>query len=408
MSAYVINTVIIIVFFVNFLFLLLYYTYRYAINAEAEPIDYDERGEHQAAPKAYTVDPDAVKTIEDTILQSTDRETLDFLKETVDFTSSNTKVLQTSKLFNVASLQNYRYDSIINIMPLNDIRGINKMFGTINEKLSNRGHFFCIFKSQAQQKETFLKSYPWGINYIMYGGHFLIRRILPKMLITSRLYFDITKAKNRVLSDTEVFGRLYYCGFEVKDYKTIGSKYVVVHARRRKTPERVDNRVYGPFITLFRVGKDKRKFKVYKMRTMHPYSEFLQEYVYEKNKLQEGGKIKDDMRVTTWGRIMRKYWLDELPMLVNILKGDMKVVGVRPLSGHFFSLYSPELQEKRTKFKPGLLPPFYADMPKTLEEIEASEMKYLTLCEQKGVFVTDMSYLKKIVVNILFKKARSN
>ena len=104
---------------------------------------------------------------------------------------------------------------------------------------------------------------------------------------------------------------------------------------------------------------------------------------------------------------MRKYWLDELPMIFNLLNGDMKLVGVRPLSAHYFNLYSIELQELRTKFKPGLLPPFYADMPKTLDEIQESEMKYLELCNKNGVFFTDIKYFYLILRNIFFRKARS-
>jgi lipopolysaccharide/colanic/teichoic acid biosynthesis glycosyltransferase len=140
---------------------------------------------------------------------------------------------------------------------------------------------------------------------------------------------------------------------------------------------------------------------------MHPYSEFLQAYIYSRNSLQEGGKFKRDIRVTTLGRIMRKYWLDELPMLINLARGNMKLVGVRPLSAQYFSLYSKELQELRTKFKPGLLPPFYADMPKTLEEIEKSEMNYLLLCTKNGTFLTDIKYFFLIIRNILFRSARS-
>ena len=149
-------------------------------------------------------------------------------------------------------------------------------------------------------------------------------------------------------------------------------------------------------------------FKVYKFRTMHPYSEFLQAYIYERYSLQEGGKFNHDIRVTTLGRIMRKYWMDELPMLINLIKGDMKLVGVRPISQHYFSLYSKELQQKRTQHKPGLLPPFYADMPKTLEEIEESEMRYLTMCEQRGTLTTDFIYFWKIFYTIVFKRARSH
>jgi len=120
-----------------------------------------------------------------------------------------------------------------------------------------------------------------------------------------------------------------------------------------------------------------------------------------------GGKFNKDTRVSTIGGIMRKYWLDELPMIINMLKGEMKLVGVRPLSSQYFNLYSKELQEKRIKFKPGLLPPYYADMPRTLEEIQESEMNYLLACEKKGVFLTDARYFWMILKNILFHQARS-
>jgi hypothetical protein len=56
---------------------------------------------------------------------------------------------------------------------------------------------------------------------------------------------------------------------------------------------------------------------------------------------------------------------------------------------------------------PGLLPPFYADMPETLDEIQASEMRYLVACEKHGTFITDFRYFFKILHNILIKKARS-
>ena len=57
---------------------------------------------------------------------------------------------------------------------------------------------------------------------------------------------------------------------------------------------------------------------------MHAYSEYIQAYVYEKNKLAEGGKLKDDFRVSTLGKMFRKYWIDELPMIWNVFRGDLK------------------------------------------------------------------------------------
>jgi lipopolysaccharide/colanic/teichoic acid biosynthesis glycosyltransferase len=140
---------------------------------------------------------------------------------------------------------------------------------------------------------------------------------------------------------------------------------------------------------------------------MHPYSEYLQDFVYKNYNLKEGGKFKNDFRVTSIGRIMRKFWLDELPMIINLFRGELKIVGVRPLSQQYFNLYSKELQEKRIKFKPGLIPPFYADNPKTLEDIIQSELTYLEAYE-KHPLRTDIKYFIKAVFNILFKKSRSN
>jgi hypothetical protein len=84
----------------------------------------------------------------------------------------------------------------------------------------------------------------------------------------------------------------------------------------------------------------------------------------------------------------------------------MKLVGVRPLSKHFYGLYTPELQQKRIRFRPGLIPPFYADLPKSLEEIMASEQRYLEAYE-KSPFRTDLSYFFRAIYNILIKGAKS-
>jgi lipopolysaccharide/colanic/teichoic acid biosynthesis glycosyltransferase len=209
-----------------------------------------------------------------------------------------------------------------------------------------------------------------------------------------------------VLSRAETLGRLYSCGFECLDEKFVDGKLYFV-ARKISEPYFPENPTYGPFIKLKRYGKNGKDIGVYKMRTMHAYSEYLQEYVYSKNKLQEGGKFAEDFRVTASGRFMRKFWLDELPMLFNLINGDMKLVGVRPLSKHYFNLYTEELKEKRLKFRPGLVPPFYVDLPKTLTEIMASESKYLDAYARNPIW-TDIRYFFIAFWNIFIKRARSN
>jgi lipopolysaccharide/colanic/teichoic acid biosynthesis glycosyltransferase len=139
---------------------------------------------------------------------------------------------------------------------------------------------------------------------------------------------------------------------------------------------------------------------------MHPYSEYLQEFVYNNNNLQVGGKFKQDFRITKWGAVFRKFWIDELPMLVNLAKGDLKLVGVRPISGQYLSLYSEEFRKKRMNYKPGLVPPYYADMPKNLSEVIQSEEKYLDEYDERK-FKTDVKYFFKVFNNIVIKKERS-
>jgi lipopolysaccharide/colanic/teichoic acid biosynthesis glycosyltransferase len=93
-------------------------------------------------------------------------------------------------------------------------------------------------------------------------------------------------------------------------------------------------------------------------------------------------------------------------MFINLIRREIKLVGVRPLSKQYFDLYKEEVRERRTKYKPGLIPPFYADMPSDLEEIQASEMKYLDLYDRHP-HLTDFTYFWKSWWNILFRYARS-
>ena len=140
---------------------------------------------------------------------------------------------------------------------------------------------------------------------------------------------------------------------------------------------------------------------------MYPYAEYLQKYVYEKSGTDEIGKAKDDIRITSWGRVFRKIWIDELPMIFNLLKGNVKIVGVRPLSKTFFDTYPEDLQQKRIQTKPGLVPPFYYDLPKTSQEIYASEERYID-AYLKSPITTDIKYLFVAMWNIIVKKARSH
>lgn len=392
---------------VSVVFLVFKHAYRYALDADEQPIEAPKRIPQSVLHPAQSILEADRRAMQEGILDFAEEKVLRYIEKNIDLYSTNTFTLRSTDIYNIKKLPSYRFDAIVNFMPLNQIRGVNKLFTTVNDKLPDNGIWICCYEPQSVTKRNILNRFPPLIGWMYYVAFFCYKRVLPKLFMTSRLYFDITEGKNRVLSKAEVMGRLCYCGFEIIDERKKGDLNYVV-ARRKFRPEITARRLYGILVKLKRVGKNGKLFKVYKFRTMHPYSEFLQAYIYDRYSLQEGGKFNHDIRVTTLGRIMRKYWMDELPMLINWLKGDMKLVGVRPISQHYFSLYSKELQEQRTRHKPGLLPPFYADMPKTLDEIQASEIRYLTMCEQRGTLVTDFVYFWKIVGTIVFKRARSH
>jgi lipopolysaccharide/colanic/teichoic acid biosynthesis glycosyltransferase len=331
---------------------------------------------------------------------------LAILKMTCSNFTDHTAVLSTTTIFNIRSLIRDKYDYIINLHKINDIKRLDSFLDAVNNKLEMKGYFFCCVETKDQRKHRLLKKYPPVLNYIYYTFDFIIKRILPKLKFTRGIYFLLTRGENAVLSRAEALGRISRAGFRIKQESFIGN-LLCIEARKIAEPVPVNENVYGPLIALSRVGRDGNMIKVYKLRTMHPYSEFIQDYVYEQHDLQDGGKFKNDFRITSWGAICRKIWLDELPMLMNFFRGDMKFVGVRPLSKQYFELYRNDVQERRIKYKPGLIPPFYVDMPADLDAIQASEIKYLDSFDRHPVY-TDFRYFWKAWWNILFRKARSN
>ena len=343
--------------------------------------------------------------LSDLIIKEVGKETLTFIRKYADLSNGNTFLASTNTRFNIEKLRKDKFNNIVNIKRINDVRWINKFFETINSKISIGGYYVSSVETYTTRKKRVLRRLIKPFNWLHYSIDIFFTRVLPKVPFTKRIYFYVTKGHGRVLSRAETFGRLYSCGFEIVDEKFIGDELYFA-ARKIKEPVFDTNPTYGPIIRLKRHGKDGKLFNVYKLRTMHAYSEYLQAYVYEHNNLQEGGKFKDDFRITTEGRFFRKFWLDELPMFINVFKGNMKIVGVRPLSSHYFSLYTEELRKKRIKYKPGLIPPFYVDLPKTLEEIMESEMRYLESYDRHPIR-TDISYFCKAFYNIFIKRVRS-
>lgn len=101
------------------------------------------------------------------------------------------------------------------------------------------------------------------------------------------------------------------------------------------------NKGAGAFFFQERPGKDERIFKVIKFKTMT-------------DERDENGKLLPDaVRLTKVGRFVRSTSIDELPQLINVLKGDMALIGPRPLMPKYLPLYSPE-QRRRHEVRPGI------------------------------------------------------
>lgn len=290
----------------------------------------------------------------------------------------------------IEALPDGSVNRIVHVRPLNDVRHLNKLFVAVNEKLPEGGLFAGCVETSEQLKRRILSRRPYWFFWLYYVVIFLLKRVMPKLQITRTLYFAWTEGRNQVISKAELLGRLAYCGFEILDYRE-EEQELHFKVRKARPPIRDLNPSYGPLFRMKRIGQGGRWISCYKLRTMHPYAEYLQDYIYTQNKLQANGKFNDDFRITTWGRFLRKTWIDELPMFINWLRGEVKLVGVRPLSEHYLSLYPPALVERRVQYKPGLVPPFYADMPEEFEEILASEERYLRAYEAHPIR-TDVRY----------------
>jgi len=332
-------------------------------------------------------------------------EAYDFYKEFVNLSSIKNLVIPKSKVLSTYS----DFDGVENVVLLNKVnnfRLINKQFEEVNAKLPLGGILlgnFETFKARARKKSIYKIPV---LKHLYFGFEFLFKRVCPKMPILKKLYFFSTKGKNRFLSKAESLGRLVSCGFDIVDVKEFdGINYFV--AKKIKEPEYNMNPSFGPLFKMNRVGKNGKIIGVYKMRTMHPYSEYLQDYVLKLNGYAESGKPADDFRLVPWGKFLRRYWFDELPQLINVLKGELKLVGVRPVSQRYFQDIPKEIQDLRLKQKPGCVPPYVAlDRKGSVDSVLQAEKEYLEE-KIKNPYTTDTKYFFKAMFNIIFKSKRS-
>ncbi|SHF39129.1 sugar transferase [Flavisolibacter ginsengisoli] len=337
------------------------------------------------------------------IAQSRGCEEYTYISKFVDLRSDNTLLISTTNISKI--LNSPKVNAIVNLSRINDIRYINKFFDGVNAKLKNGDIFIaCVETFTVRRQKMFINKVP-VIRNIYFALEFIFLRACPKIKGLKKIYFAITKGKGRLLSKAEALGRIVCCGFEIVDHQNInGLTYIVT--KKIKEPSFDMKPSYSLLYKMPRIGKNGKVIGVYKFRTMHPYAEYLQDYILKLNGYSEIGKPAHDFRITSWGRFMRRYWLDELPQLINVIKGEMGLVGVRPLSTRFLAEYPQDLKEKRLKYKPGCVPPYVALLKQEVKQYIESEKIYLE-DKEKHPFSTDINYLFKAFSNIITNKIKS-
>jgi exopolysaccharide biosynthesis polyprenyl glycosylphosphotransferase len=144
----------------------------------------------------------------------------------------------------------------------------------------------------------------------------------------------------------------------------------------------------GPiFFSQLRVGKGGKEFKMWKFRSMYVDAERRKQELMKQNEMQGGVlfKLKQDPRVTRVGKILRKFSIDELPQLWNVLRGDMSLVGPRPPLPNEVQEYTCH-QRKRLEVTPGITCiwqvsgrsdiPFHQQVEMDLEYIRNQSLTY--------------------------------
>lgn len=155
---------------------------------------------------------------------------------------------------------------------------------------------------------------------------------------------------------------------------------------------------HNPIYVSKRVGKNGKEFKFYKIRTMVPNADKMKQELIDKGLNEADGpvfKIKNDPRITKFGRILRKLSFDELPQLFNVFIGNMSIVGPRPPIPREVAEYT-DYQKQRLLIKGGLL--CLWQIQKNRNDLKFDEWVEL-----------DVEYIKKqsfwLDVKIIFKGA---
>ena len=163
----------------------------------------------------------------------------------------------------------------------------------------------------------------------------------------------------------------------------------------------IDSPGASPIYVQERIGKNGKPFKFYKLRSMIPNAEAKLEELLSQNEMEGPAfKMKEDPRITRFGRFLRRTSIDEFPQLLNILKGDMSLVGPRPPLPREVEQYTQE-QFARLSVIPGLTCYWQTQHNRnslSFDEWLACDMQYIS----QRSFWTDLKILFK-TISVVFR-----
>lgn len=350
----------------------------------------------------------SINELQQAIIDESNHTVFSFVSEHLDLQKYFKSIVFTSRYRSyVDNVDFSNVRAIINFKRINYIREINEHFKSVNILLPDAGIYIGRCETYFNRRIRFYTRFGKKMGRLLWLVDFVFNRVFPKLRPFDKIHKLFFGNRPHVISKAEILGRLVYNGFEIIEFREIDGIFYFVVMKTREPNIVTAAPSYHALIKLDRIGKNGKIVKVFKFRTMYPYSEYLQNFVIQLNGYNEVGKPSNDFRLAGWGKVFRKLWLDEIPQFINVLKGEMKLVGVRPLSKVRFSQLPEKLQRERINFKPGCFPPYVAlNMPDDQGNIIAEEIYLKDL--QKHPYTTNIRYFIKAVLNILFNRIRSS
>ena len=303
--------------------------------------------------------------------------------------------------------KNHEKKLIVVINQLNKVENLQLTIENLATITKEDQHVILQFETLKGRSRRIQKLYPKTIAKSLFIIDFIFHRVFSRLFIVKNIYSYISKGKIKILSKAEALGRMVFSGYQIESVENFDGLCTVL---LKKSGQKLINKKpsFGPVFKMNRIGKNGKMIGVYKIRTMHPYSEYLQDFLIKLNGYGDQGKPKNDFRVTTWGRILRKYWIDEIPQLINVMKLEMKLVGLRPVSEYYFNELDQFQKERRLEQKPGCIPPYIAfNMGSSKDQVLKAEEMYLNMKKSKP-FTTDTRVFFMAIKNIFFSKKRGS